>query len=203
MHFSILCICLLNQPEWSQFFPDCFQKKFRTISLAIKSIWLFLKQLKTLVQVYLELMFKAYKHYSDQWTNRVVPRAWICEGIRFIHAFTTDVKFILCQWKSWWEQHFLMHKRSCWKCVGVYPPLVLVAFMEGGPPKENDLQNCCWEAMQQCQAQFKANMWEDDWEEKSAFKRPQQEMLCDRIKPDRQRHLLLLSSLNRNLGWHI
>lgn len=116
MHFSILCICLLNQPEWSQFFPDCFQKKFRTISLAIKSIWLFLKQLKTLVQVYLELMFKAYKHYSDQWTNRVVPRAWICEGIRFIHAFTTDVKFILCQWKSWWEQHFLMHKRSCWKC---------------------------------------------------------------------------------------
>lgn len=35
------------------------------------------------------------------------------------------------------------------------------------------------------------------------FKRPQQEMLCDWIRHDRQRHLLPLSSLNRNLGRHI
>lgn len=32
----------------------------------------------------------------------------------------------------------------------------------------------------------------------SEFKRPQQEMLWDRIRLDRQRHLLLLSSLTRN-----
>lgn len=38
---------------------------------------------------------------------------------------------------------------------------------------------------------------------KSEFKRPQQEMPCDRIRLDRQRHVLLLSSQNRNLRRHI